>query len=286
MDDAESLVPSKKSKIDTNYSLCIICQKDLNKPVIKRPSLQTIKNVISLSNERSNYGDSSVNDFVKLVSNITPTENFELQGFYHKHYYADFGNVEKRNGALLRYEEAIAKKSSEVTSRQPGRPQMDNSKNEQPSSKRTLWSESTTYKRELCIICQQPGGVCRTVAFLQTGQSMLKVAQKLMDKSFYLRLNTIPNADDAVANEVKYHLKCWSSCKQIAAKKDSESIDHEKESYAQTVSDIEIVNLVQSGLNDPSLKILDMNMINGAYRDILLENGLKTMISNRTINVI
>ena len=133
MDDAESLVPSKKSKIDTNYSLYIICQKGLNKPVIKRRSLQTIKNVIYLSNERSNYGDSSVNDFVKRVSNITPTEIFELQGFYHKHCYADFGNVEKRNRALLRYEEAIAKKSSEVTSRQPGRPRMDNSKNEQPS---------------------------------------------------------------------------------------------------------------------------------------------------------
>ena len=180
LDGAESLVPSKKSKIDTNYSLSIICQKDLNKPVIKRPSLKTIKNVISLSNERSNYGDSSVNDFVKRVSNITPTEIFELQGFYHKHCYADFGNVEKRNRALLRY-----------------------------------------------------------------------------------------------VNEVKYHLKCWSSCKQIAAKKESESIDNEKESYAQTVSDLEIVNLVQSGLNDPSLKILDMNMINEAYRDILLENGLK-----------
>ena len=68
MDDAESLVPSKKSKIDTNYSLYIICQKDLNKPVIKRPSLQTIKNVIYLSNERSNCGDSSVNDFVKRVN--------------------------------------------------------------------------------------------------------------------------------------------------------------------------------------------------------------------------
>ena len=78
MDDAESLVPSKKSKIDTNYSLCIICQKDWNKPVIKRPSLQTIRNVISLSNGRSNYGDSSVNDFVKRVSNITPTGIFEL----------------------------------------------------------------------------------------------------------------------------------------------------------------------------------------------------------------
>ena len=31
---------------------------------------------------------------------------------------------------------------------------------------------------------------------------------KLKNKSFYLRLNVSPNAADAVANDVRYHLKC------------------------------------------------------------------------------
>ena len=40
------------------------------------------------------------------------------------------------------------------------------------------------------------------VEFLQTGQDMLKVAEKLENKSFYLRLNVNPNTADAVANDV------------------------------------------------------------------------------------
>ena len=35
------------------------------------------------------------------------------------------------------------------------------------------------------------------VEFLQKGQNMLKLAEKLEDKSFYLRFNAIPNAADA-----------------------------------------------------------------------------------------
>ena len=40
-----------------------------------------------------------------------------------------------------------------------------------------------------------------------TGQNMLKIAEKLENKSFYLRLNGIPNGADAVANDVCYHFK-------------------------------------------------------------------------------
>ena len=48
-----------------------------------------------------------------------------------------------------------------------------------------------------CIICQIPGGKMHKVEFLQKGQNMLKLAEKLEDKSFYLRFNAIPNAADA-----------------------------------------------------------------------------------------
>ena len=43
------------------------------------------------------------------------------------------------------------------------------------------------------------------VKFLQTAQNMLKVAEKVEDKPFYLRLNAVLNEADAVANDVRYH---------------------------------------------------------------------------------
>ena len=38
---------------------------------------------------------------------------------------------------------------------------------------------------------------------------------KIGNKSFYLRPNAIPNAADAVANGVRYHLKCWVKMQRL-----------------------------------------------------------------------
>ena len=50
---------------------------------------------------------------------------------------------------------------------------------------------------------------------------MLKIAEKLENKSFYLRPNAIPNEAEAVANDIRYHLKCWVKMQRlIDSKKD------------------------------------------------------------------
>ena len=47
----------------------------------------------------------------------------------------------------------------------------------------------------------------------ETGLLMLELSSKLTDKS----LNTISSAHDATANDVRYHLRCWSAVKREAA---------------------------------------------------------------------
>ena len=59
------------------------------------------------------------------------------------------------------------------------------------------------------MICQKEGGKLRKIAVNSTGKRMLDVAKFLSNKDFFLRLNTIPLAEDAIANDVEYHLKCW-----------------------------------------------------------------------------
>ena len=95
---------------------------------------------------------------------------------------------------------------------------------------------------------------------------MLKIAEKSEEKSFFLRLNTIPNATDAVVNEVKYHLKCWSESKRIANKVQEEEMEEEPV-IASVISDTELVNAIECALNDPSRRVLDMN-------SMLFENGM------------
>ena len=38
---------------------------------------------------------------------------------------------------------------------------------------------------------------------------MMDVASKLSVKSFFIRLNSMIDPSDAVANDVQYHLRCW-----------------------------------------------------------------------------
>ena len=94
---------------------------------------------------------------------------------------------------------------------------------------------------------------------------MLSLSGKLSDKSFHRRLNTIPSPEDAIANYVLYHNLCGAN-----AKKKSVPCVEIEENFSKILSEIELINL---SLNDPAKTVLDMNIVNKAYKDILIENG-------------
>ena len=48
-------------------------------------------------------------------------------------------------------------------------------------------SKTEQYDKTMCIICQNPGGRNYKVKFKETGRTMLSVAQKLSDKSFFVQ---------------------------------------------------------------------------------------------------
>ena len=98
-----------------------------------------------------------------------------------------------------------------------GRPKDNNGKSTCPNGLSSLRKSNViAYDKDSCIICQIPTGKLHKVEYMNTGRKMLEVAHKLNDKSFYLHLNTIPNAADAVANDVSYHLKCWVNVQRKA----------------------------------------------------------------------
>ena len=66
---------------------------------------------------------------------------------------------------------------------------------------------------------------------------MLKVSEKLLDKTFFRRMNSITNAEDAVANEVVYHDAYW-----VKAKREAQPKPIKVENFVETLSNIELVN--------------------------------------------
>ena len=124
---------------------------------------------------------------------------------------------------------------------------------------------------------------------------MLSIFKKLEDKSFFRRLNSISDAEDAVANDVLYHYICWNS-----AKRQAEPKSYPIYNAIKATSDIEILSFIESFFNhDPKNKVLDMNNVNSIYRKILLENGeelqkasldkkkhLKTLITENVSDIV
>ena len=99
---------------------------------------------------------------------------------------------------------------------------------------------------------------------------MLVVSEKLPDKSFFRRLNSIPKADDAVASNFVYHDICW-----IRAKREVAPETVVTENFVKTLSDIELLNLIELRFSTKPQKMIEMNEINRIYKSILLENGME-----------
>ena len=69
---------------------------------------------------------------------------------------------------------------------------------------RVTRSQSVSYEKSQCIICQKIGGEPHKVEMKETGQKMLEVSQKLTDKGMYWRLNSTVIPGDAIANDALY----------------------------------------------------------------------------------
>ena len=63
-------------------------------------------------------------------------------------------------------------------------------------------SQYDSYNKSACAICHEGGDELTKVEFKATGRNMLAVAEQFDDKSFFIHLNTISKADDAIANDV------------------------------------------------------------------------------------
>ena len=76
---------------------------------------------------------------------------------------------------------------------------------------------------------------------------MLDVAKCLSNKEFFLRLNTIPLAEDAIANDAEWHLKFWVAVQKevqndILNEKD---VLQELKDINHVITDIEFFEMVR-----------------------------------------
>ena len=265
------VTPHNKRKSELNYNLCIICQENQQKKdVTKVIAVESIEILLYRCRERARYKDSKVIDFTERVKNITAIDILNNKGFYHRECYKIFSNKSEMNRAEKRYNDALQQSCATSIKRKIGRPSTAKYKEETAEESMLRRSQTVPYDKTLCIICQRAEGILHMVQVTSTGHSIHKVAEQLSDKSFFRRLNSISAANDVTANDVQYHNLCWAKAKREAERLHAPV---KEEDYLRTLSDIELIHVIDVHLSDPSRKILDLNMINEIYLNILVNNG-------------
>ena len=104
------------------------------------------------------------------------------------------------------------------------------------------------------------------VETIHVGQKMLAVAEKLPDKSLYLRMSSIPNSADAVANDTQYHKTCWVYAER-SIQQGVETDEKTPRDNDSIIADIEIVEVVRSNILQN--KKVCMNDINKTYNNLV-----------------
>ena len=201
------------------------------------------------------------------LRDATAEQFLELKYFYHQICYKSVTNKTD----IARLKDRYEKRGN--TTPVVGRPLLNPS--QEPDNNtvsiefepKPLRSQSIIYDKNSCIICQQSGGPLHKVAYTQTGESMLNVAQKINDPGFLIRLNSVPNAADAIANAVQYHLKCWVNAQRSVANYSSDLIQ-EMNDIDSVLADIEIINVVRNALfHSKGDNAIDMNQVNITYNN-------------------
>ena len=161
--------------------------------VVKEAKWESLQKLRDAASERARYSDYSVclSNFNDVTAELLRKE----EAIYHLECYKLATNKtfidrlskrpEAQPNALALYRNNRNRKEVEIV-----------------ENRRDLRSKSIGFDKAKCIICQEMGVKLRKAMDVNLGKRMLDVAKALPEKGFFIRLNRIPNAHDAVANDV------------------------------------------------------------------------------------
>ena len=280
--NTESNQSFEKVDAGVDYKLCIICQKSTSETVIK-PKEESLVKVLKYMKQYSDLVGPNITSVFKRFGNLTTRNLHSKDAIYHKNCYSNIVNernlgraIEKQKQAKINYDATfISPKRGRPTSFLPLTTILEESSSTLNSAKRLQFTV-TPYNSSMCITCQKEGSILHKVETKPKGLKMFEVAKKIDDKNFFICLNTLCNAADAVANDVQYHQRCWLYAQRNAKKTNNshcytDSI--EIDDISCVINDIELLNVVKCELDKKGNIDLNANNINTTYINLLQDNN-------------
>ena len=164
---------------------CVIfLETDAKKISVASPTLGLFRKLLEQSIKWTQCMN-SVMDFVQHTTDFNPEDLLTKNASYHKSCYADIGNTTKIECAKKQYLESLESGQTFVVKWKAGRPSTSTTQLEKDKPLATR-SKVNIFHRKLCIICQIAKARSLTwIEFKETGIHMLKVSERLVDKSFF-----------------------------------------------------------------------------------------------------
>ena len=229
--NTESNQSFEKVDAGVDYKLCIICQKSTSETVIK-PKEESLVKVLKYTKQYSDLGDPNITSIFRRFGILAAQNLHSKDVIYHKNCYSNVVNERNLSRAIERQKRAkknygatfISPKRGRPTSFSPRTTMLEKSLSTSNSAERLRYTV-TPYNSSVCIICQKEGGILHKVETKRKGLRIFDVAKKIDDKSFFIRLNILCNAADAVANDVQYHQRRWLYAQRNAKKTNNTHFD-------------------------------------------------------------
>lgn len=268
---------SKKPK-SVDFEICFICQTDTGMidytNYVMKPSLASVEKLIRIAGLRYTCGDHECAALNSRVQGLTADELLKNSVSYHRHCYQNLTHKQTVDRIKNNLEEGAATGSiSGIRQKKRGRPSSRVTPTSTSASPRR--TREQYFKKHMCVICQEDQkDKLHNVSTENMGSQLIIIGQKTGKEGLKVRLSNLVSSSDpltAVAEDMKYHLQCL-----VKEKRDIEKLEQQQKShvkFGQVLSDLELLEIVETELNDPNIDgALNMNDIQQTYVNLLLEN--------------
>ena len=100
-DDEDSKRPSKTAKVETDFSLCMVCQKRKSKAQSK-PKKESLIKLMTYLQKHKQHGDTEYTAIYYRLRNVTIDLMLQSQGFSHEDCYSNIVNGRNLERAIQR----------------------------------------------------------------------------------------------------------------------------------------------------------------------------------------
>ena len=284
---------AKRPRQETNFKLCIVCQRPASDGLVTEPESESYSRFLSFVHKRGQYGDGEFPEISRRLENVTDTYLEANKAKWHRKCDSETCHTGHLERARKRYEKACQQQESLQLQKKRGHPSCSSASNQneqavaasnQTDTLRFTRSATPTYNKELRFFCLEDNSQeLHEVSSFNAGEQIRKAVEQSANETWKVQLSAAINADDARAIDVKYHPACWVKHVQRAPKRDSQDRQRPAEdtNVGVIASDIEFLSLVKSLLTDGTE--LNMSELHSTYCSILETHGVNILPQVRDV---